>query len=79
MARFSEDCLCHSCSQPEAAKVLVSIMVVWLAKGKKHKLRHYDIRRAHFQGTGQTFTYVCLPAEDRHVMRTTQGRLVKGM
>ena len=39
----------------EAVKVLVSIMmsVGWSNKRKRLKLRHYDISRAHFQGTAQ--------------------------
>ena len=39
----------------EAVKVLVSIMmsVSWSKKGKPLKLRHYDMSRAHFQGTAQ--------------------------
>ena len=39
----------------EPVKVLVSIMmsVSWSNKGKPLKLRHYDISRAHFQGTAQ--------------------------
>ena len=51
----------------EAVKVLVSIMMsVSLSnKGKPLKLRHYDISRAHFQGTAQRFIYIRLPAEDR--------------
>ena len=36
-----------------------SIIVVTL------KLRHYDISRAHFQGTAQRLIYIKLPAEDR--------------
>ena len=51
----------------EAVKVLVSIMMsVSLSnKGKPLKLRHYDIGRAHFQGTAQRPIYIKLPAEDR--------------
>ena len=44
----------------EAVKVLVSIMMsVSLSnKGKPLKLRHYDISRAHFQGTAQRLVYI---------------------
>ena len=51
----------------EAVKVLVSIMMsVSLSnKGKSLKLRHYDISRAHFQGTAQRLIYIRPPAEDR--------------
>ena len=50
----------------EAVKVLVSIMMsVSLSnKGKPLTLRHYDISRAHFQGTAQRLIYMRLPAED---------------
>ena len=34
-------------------------------KGKPLKLRHYDISRAHFQGTAQRLIYIRLPAADR--------------
>ena len=36
-----------------------------LNKGKQLKLRHYDICRAHFQGTAQRLIYKTLSAEDR--------------
>ena len=51
----------------EAVKVLVSIMlsVTVSNKGKPLKLRHYDISRAHLQGTAQRLIYIKLPAEDR--------------
>ena len=44
----------------EAVNVLVSIMMsVSLSnKGKPLKLRHYDISRAHFQGTAQRLIYI---------------------
>ena len=43
-------------------------------------LRHYDISRAHFQGTGQRLIYVRLPAEDRQKYgEDTGGRLIKNM
>ena len=50
----------------EAVKVLVSIMmsVGWSHKGKPLKLRHFNISRAHFQGTAQRLIYVRLPAGD---------------
>ena len=45
------------------AKVLVSIMMsVSLSNnGKPLKLRHYDIGRAHFQGTAQRLIYIKIP------------------
>ena len=51
----------------EAEKVLVSIMmsVNWSNKRKPLKLRHYDISRAHVQGTAQRLRYVRRPTEDR--------------
>ena len=51
----------------EAVKVLVSIMMsVSLSnKGKPLKLRHYDVRRAHFQGTARRVIHTALLAEDR--------------
>ena len=51
----------------EAVKVIVSIMMSVSSsnKGKRLKLRHYDISRAHFQQTAQRLIYIKLPAEDR--------------
>ena len=44
------------------------------------KLRHYDISRAHFQGTAQRLIYIRLPAEDRQKYGEDKvGRLVKSM
>ena len=66
----------------EAVKVLVSIMmsVILSNKGKPLKLRHYDISRAHFQGTAQRLTYIRLPAEDRQKFGEDKvGRLIKSM
>ena len=66
----------------EAVKVLVSIMMsVSLSnKGKPLKLRHYDIRRSHVQGTVQRLIYIRLPAEDRHKnVQGKVGRLIKSM
>ena len=66
----------------EAVKVLVSIMMsVSLSnKGKPLKLRHYDISRAHFQGTALRLIYIKLPAEDRQKYGEDEvGRLVKSM
>ena len=66
----------------EAVNVLVSIMM-WVClsnKGKPLKLRHYDISRAHFQGTAQRLIYIKLPAEDRQKYGEDQvRRLVKSM
>ena len=43
-------------------------------------MRHYDISRAHFQGTAQRLTYIKLPAEDRQEYGEDKvGRLVKSM
>ena len=66
----------------EAVKVHVSIMmsVGWSNRGKPLKLRHYDINRAHFQGTVQRLIYIRLPAEDRQKDGQDKvGRLVKSM
>ena len=66
----------------EAVKVHVSIMmsVSWSNKGKPLKLRHYDISRAHFQGTAQRLIYIRLSAEDRQKYGEDKvGRLVKSM
>ena len=66
----------------EAVKVLVAIMMsVSLSnKGKPWNLRHYDISRAHFQGTAQRLIYIKLPAEDRQKYGEDQvGRLIKSM
>ena len=66
----------------EAVEVLVSIMMsVSLSnKGKPLKLRHFDISRAHFQGTAQRLTYIKLPVEDRQKYGEDKvGRLVKSM
>ena len=59
----------------EAVKVFVSIMMsVSLSnKGKPLKLRHYDISRAHFQGTVQKLIYIKLPAEDRQKLWRRQS------
>ena len=50
----------------EAVLVLVSIMMsVSLSnKWQQLKLRHYDISRAHFQGTSQRLIYIRLPASN---------------
>ena len=67
---------------PASVKVLVSIVVsVTLSKkGKPLKERHYDISRAHFQGTAQRLIYIRLPAEDRQKHGEEKvGRLVKSM
>ena len=66
----------------EAVKVFVSIMmsVSVSNKGQPLKLRHYDISRAHFQGTAQRLIYIKLPAEDREKFGEDKvGRLVKSM
>ena len=66
----------------EAVKVLVStITLVSLSnKGKPLNLRHYDISRAHFQGTAQTLIYIQLPAEDRQKYGEDKvGRFVRSM
>ena len=66
----------------EAVKVLVSIMVsvVWSAKGNRLQLRHYDISRAHIQGTAQRLISFRLPAEDREKFGHDKvGRLVKNV
>ena len=66
----------------EAVKALVSIMmsVSWSNKGKLLKMRHYDISRAHFQGTAQSLIYIRLPAEDRLKYGEDKvGRLIKIM
>ena len=44
------------------------------------KLRHYDISRAHFRGTGQRLIYIKLPTEDRQKYGEDKvGRLIKSM
>ena len=44
------------------------------------KLRHYEISRAHFQGTVQGLMCIRLPAEDRRKYGEEKvGRLVKSM
>ena len=66
----------------ELVKVLVSIMMLvsWWNKGKPLKLRHFDISRAHFQGTAQRLIYIRLPAEDRQKYGEDKvGRFVKSM
>ena len=66
----------------ESVKVLVSIMtsVSLSNKGKPLKLRHYDISRAHFQGTAQRLVYIRLPAEERQKYGEDNiGRLIKSM
>ena len=66
----------------EVVKVLVPIMT-WESlsnKGKPLKLRHYDINRAHFQGTAKRLIYIRLPAEDRQKYGVDKvGRLVNSM
>ena len=54
-------------SVDSTSKVLVSIMMSVSSsnKGKSLKLRHYDISRAHFQGTMERLINIRLPAEDR--------------
>eukprot|EP00959_Pyramimonas_sp_CCMP1952_P344192 7208899-Pyramimonas_sp.AAC.1 len=48
--------------------------------GKRLKLRHYDISRAHFMGKAQRLVYIKLPAEDRQRYGEKMlGRLVKSM
>ena len=66
----------------EVVKVLVSILMsVSLSNGGEPlKLRHYDVGRAHFQGTAQRIIYVRLPAEDRQKYGEDKvGRLTKSM
>ena len=66
----------------EAVKALVSIMmsVNWSSKGKPLNLRHYDITRAHLQGTAQRLTYILLTTEDRPKYDEDKvGRLTKSM
>ena len=62
----------------EAVKVLVSIMIsVSLSnKGKPLKLRHYDISRAHFQGTAQRLIHIRLPAENRQKYDEDKSRQI---
>ena len=65
-----------------AVKGLVSIMMSlgWSNKGKTVKLRHYDISRAHFQGTAQRLIHLRLPAEDRQKNGEDKvGTLVRSM
>ena len=66
----------------EAVKVLVSIMMLVSLSNKRKplKLRHYDISKAHFQGTAQRLIYIRLPAEDRPKCGEDKiSRLVKSM
>ena len=64
----------------EAVKVSIMMSVSWSNKGKPLKLRHYDISRAHFQGTAQRLIYIRLPAEDRLTRGEDKvGRLFKRM
>ena len=81
--RALPDCQLFSAMPPlEAAKVLVSIMMsVSLSnKGTSLRLRHYDISRAHFQGTAKGFIFIRFPAEDRPKCGEDKvGRLVKSM
>ena len=56
------------------------ISVSWSSKGKPLKLRHYDISRAHFQGTAQRLIYIRLPAEERQEYDEDKvGRIIKSM
>ena len=84
--RFNEPCqlltLFSAVPPLEAVKVLVSIkMSVSLPnQGKPLKLRHYDISRAHFQGTAQRLIYIKQPAEDNWKYGEDEVcRLVKSM
>ena len=66
----------------EAVKVLVSIMMSESLsnKGKPLKLRHYDVSRAHFQGTAQRLIYIRLPLGVRQTYGEDKvGGLVKSM
>ena len=66
----------------EAVKVLFSIMMSMSLsnKGKPLKLRHYDISRAHFQGTAQRLICIKLTAEGRQKYGEDKvGRLIKSM
>ena len=66
----------------EAVQVIVSIMMsVSLSNtGKPLKLRHYDISRAHFQGTAQRLIYIRHPAEVcQKCGEDKVGRLVQRM
>ena len=52
----------------------------FIKQRKPLKLRHYDISRAHFQGTAQRLIYIKLPAEDRQKYGEDKvGRLIKSM
>ena len=84
--RFNERCqllnLFSAMPRLEAVEVLVSIMMsVNLSnKGKPLKLRHYDISRAHFQGTAQRLNYIKLPGDDRQKCGEDKvGRLIKSI
>ncbi|CAK0815838.1 unnamed protein product, partial [Prorocentrum cordatum] len=66
----------------EAVKILMSKMMTGgvSKSGKRLKLRHYDISRAHFMGKAQRLVYIRLPAEDRQRYGEKMlGRLVKSM
>ena len=66
--------LCNASRSCEGA--CLNVMSVSLSnKGKPLKLRHYDISRAHFQGTAQRLIYIKLPADVQRgaVHRTATG------
>ena len=66
----------------ESVIALVSIMmpVGWSNKGKPLSLRHYDISRAHFQGTAQSLINVKLPPEGRQTYGEDKvGKLIENM
>ena len=59
----------------EAVKVLVSIIMVSVSSSNKRKplkLRHYDISRAHSQGTAQRLIYIRLPQKIVRNMAKTE-------
>ena len=73
--------LCNATSRSGEGACLSTMMSASVSnKGKPLKLRHYDISRAHFQGTAQRLIYIELPAKDRHKYGEDKvGRLIKSM
>ena len=61
----------------EAVKALMSVS--WWNRGKPLKLIHFDISRAHFQGTAQRLIYIRLPEDRQEYGEDKFGRLIKSM
>ena len=72
--------LCSTTSRSSEGACLIHDVGEFVNQRQTLKLRHYDISRAHFQGTAQRLIEIKLPAEDHQkYAEDNVGRLVKSM